>query len=140
MNLKTIEWKNNSIRIIDQTKLPGKLVFLEIKDLSLLWKAIKELKVRGAPALGGVAGLGVYLGIKDSQAKDFRAFFRDLEKISKYLASSRPTARNLFWGIERMSSTAFLNKHKPMPRTVRKLAEALGVTPEELVTEQPRLI
>jgi len=134
MNLKTIEWKNNSIRIIDQTKLPGKLVFLEIKDLSLLWKAIKELKVRGAPALGGVAGLGVYLGIKDSQAKDFRAFFRDLEKISKYLASSRPTARNLFWGIERMSSTAFLNKHKPMPRIKELLfQEAKKIIEEDRV-------
>ncbi|MDD5596048.1 MAG: S-methyl-5-thioribose-1-phosphate isomerase, partial [Candidatus Omnitrophica bacterium] len=86
MNLKTIEWKNNAIRIIDQTMLPGKLVFLNIKDLPVLWKAIKELKVRGAPALGGAAGLGVYLGVKNSQAKDFRTFSKDLEKVSRYLA------------------------------------------------------
>lgn len=114
MELRTIEWKNNGIKIIDQTKLPGKLEYLHIKDLSVLWEAIKALKVRGAPALGAASALGIYLGIKDSKAKNFLEFNRQLQKTSKYIASSRPTARNLFWGIERMCAVAAKNSKEPL--------------------------
>ena len=100
MDIKTIEWVNNKIRIIDQTELPAKLVYLDISSLNQLWKAIKSLKVRGAPALGAVAGLGVYLGVKDSKAKDLKELNAQLNKVTKFIASSRPTARNLFWGLE----------------------------------------
>jgi len=114
MNIKTIEWKNNRIKIIDQTKLPAKLEYLYIKDLKTLWRAIKALKVRGAPALGAAAALGIYLGIKNFRAKNFGEFNRELHKTARYIASSRPTARNLFWGIERMCSVAVRNKDKPL--------------------------
>ncbi len=114
MHIRTIEWKNKSIKIIDQTKLPLKLEYLYIKDLKSLFRAIKELKVRGAPALGAAAAWGVYLGIKDSKAKNFADFSKDLEKVAKYLASCRPTARNLFWGIERMCSIAVRNQREPV--------------------------
>jgi len=112
MNIRTIEWKNKAIRIIDQTKLPNKFVYLEIRNLKDLWQAIKELKVRGAPALGAAAGLGAYLGIKDSKAKSFKQFFGELEKVVKYIGSSRPTARNLFWGLERMKASALASNAK----------------------------
>ncbi|MFH0791329.1 MAG: S-methyl-5-thioribose-1-phosphate isomerase [Candidatus Omnitrophota bacterium] len=115
MNIRTIEWKNGAIRIVDQTKLPAEFVYLDIKDLKTLWQAIKELKVRGAPALGAAAGLGVYLGIKDCRAKNFAEFERQLDKTIKYLACSRPTAVNLFWGLERMRQTVLTNKNKPLP-------------------------
>ncbi|MDP3732840.1 MAG: S-methyl-5-thioribose-1-phosphate isomerase [Candidatus Omnitrophota bacterium] len=118
--MRTIEWKNNSIKIIDQTKLPGELKYIYIKDLNTLFRAIKELKVRGAPALGAAAALGVYLGIKNSKASNFSEFSQDLHKASRYIASSRPTARNLFWGIERMRSAAARNKHKPLS-VIKKL-------------------
>ncbi len=114
MDIRTIEWKNNSIKIIDQTKLPGKLEYLYIKDLQTLLEAIKALKVRGAPALGAAAALGVYLGIKNSRAKSFNEFSKELHKIARYIASSRPTARNLFWGIERMCNVAARNNDKPL--------------------------
>lgn len=110
--LRTIQWKNNAIRIIDQTKLPGKLEYLEIRDLRTLWQAIKLLRLRGAPALGVASGLGVYLGIKDCAAKNFLEFKARLEKVINYLAHSRPTARNLFWGLERMRNVALENKDK----------------------------
>lgn len=113
MNLQTIDWKNNQIKIIDQTKLPLKLEYLYIKNLKTLWQAIKELKVRGAPALGAAAGLGVYLGIKDSKAKSYAGLMREIERIVKYLATSRPTAINLFWGLKRMSGVVLENKGKP---------------------------
>ncbi len=114
MDIKTIEWKNNSIKIIDQTRLPGELKYIYIKDLKSLFRAIKALKVRGAPALGAAAALGVYLGIKDSRTENFDEFSKELHKVSGYIASSRPTARNLFWGIERMCNAAARNSDKPL--------------------------
>jgi methylthioribose-1-phosphate isomerase len=112
MEIRTIDWVNNKIKIIDQTKLPARLKFLYISDLKSLWHAIKVLQVRGAPALGAAAGLGVYLGVKDLKTQDFREFKDRLEKVIVYLGSSRPTARNLFWGLERMRGVALKNKYK----------------------------
>ncbi len=81
MDIKTIEWQRNSIKIIDQTKLPLKLEYIYIKDIRFLWQAIKTMKIRGAPALGAAAGLGVYLGIKDSTTKNFLEFEKELVKV-----------------------------------------------------------
>jgi methylthioribose-1-phosphate isomerase len=132
MLLQTIAWKNNAIRIIDQTLLPEKLVYLNISSLKSLWQAIKLLKVRGAPALGAAAALGVYLGVKDLRAVDFRDFSKGFEKAAGYIGSSRPTARNLFWGIERMRGVVFRNKHKPVTG-IKKLLfqEALKIIEED---------
>jgi methylthioribose-1-phosphate isomerase len=121
MNIKSIAWENNAIRIIDQTLLPGKLRYLDIRDLKTLWGAIKELKVRGAPALGAAAALGVYLGIKNSKASAFPAFKRELDKVCAYIGSSRPTARNLFWGLERMAGRAQANADKSVSAIKRAL-------------------
>ncbi|MDP2906069.1 MAG: S-methyl-5-thioribose-1-phosphate isomerase [Candidatus Omnitrophota bacterium] len=112
MDIRTIEWKKDAIKIIDQTLLPAELKYIYIKDLKTLWQAIKELKVRGAPALGAAAALGVYLGIAKSKAKDAGSFLKELDKVALYLAASRPTAKNLFWGIERMRSAALKNKYR----------------------------
>ncbi len=113
-DIKTIEWKNQGIKLIDQTKLPERFVYFYTKDLKTLWQAIKELKVRGAPALGAAAALGVYLGIRGSKAVNFIEFKKDLDKVIDYLGSSRPTARNLFWGLERMRDIAVINKDKSL--------------------------
>lgn len=132
MNIKTIEWKNNAIKIIDQTKLPGELRYLYIRDLRVLWRAIKELKVRGAPALGAAAALGIYFGIKDSKAKTFAKFSQDLGRVTKYIATSRPTARNLFWALERVCGVAVVNRHRSIP-AIKKLifAEAKKIIAED---------
>ena len=114
MIIRTIDWKNNKIRIIDQTKLPQKLVYINIDCLKNLWQAIKVLQVRGAPALGAAAGLGMYLGIKDYSGSVGIKFCRKLNAVAKYIASSRPTARNLFWGIERIQAVALANKEQPV--------------------------
>jgi len=132
MNIKTIEWKNNAIKIIDQTKLPGKLEYLYINDLRTLWKAIRQLQVRGAPALGAAAALGAYLGIKNSKAKNFTRFSQELDRVARYIASSRPTARNLFWALERVCSVAVINRHKPIAK-IKKLifSEAQRIIEED---------
>ncbi|MDI6606813.1 MAG: S-methyl-5-thioribose-1-phosphate isomerase, partial [Candidatus Omnitrophota bacterium] len=134
MNIKTIEWKKGCIKLIDQTKLPGKLEYLYVRDLKALWQAIKLLKVRGAPALGAAAALGVYLGIKDSRAKNFAKFRKELDRVARYLASSRPTARNLFWGLEMMCSAAVKNKDQSISRIKRLLFEQA----EEIIEEDRR--
>lgn len=134
MDIRTIEWKNGKIRLIDQTKLPQRFEYIDIADLKTLFHAIKFLKVRGAPALGAAAGLGVYLGIKDSKAKDFSQFNKEMDKVILYIASCRPTARNLFWGLERIRKVAQENKNKPVS-LIKKLLfkEANKIVEEDRV-------
>ena len=114
MHIRTIDWKDNKVRLIDQTRLPHKLVYIYIDRLKDLWQAIKIMQVRGAPALGAAAGLGMYLGIKDYVCSDWSKFSRKLNSVAKYIGSSRPTARNLFWGIERIQAVALANKNQPI--------------------------
>ncbi len=114
MEIKTIDWVNNKIKIIDQTKLPLKLEYIYIKDIKTLWQAIKEMQVRGAPALGATAALGVYLGIKNSRANNFTEFSKEINRVIDYIGSSRPTARNLFWGMERIRRVMLMHKNKPI--------------------------
>lgn len=133
MYIRTIDWKNNKIRIIDQTKLPRNLVYINIDNLKSLWQAIKIMQVRGAPALGAAASLGMYLGIKDYSGSDWFGFKRKLDATAKYIASSRPTARNLFWGIERICSTALNNKNKPVAKIKQLiLAEGKKIMQEDM--------
>lgn len=107
MELQSISWHNGAIRIIDQTFLPERLKFLVIRDIRTLWEAIKLLRVRGAPAIGAAGALGVYLGVKDFNARTSAQLLKKIDSVGAYLGSSRPTARNLFWGIEKMQKTAF---------------------------------
>lgn len=112
MAVETIKWNNGAIKIIDQTALPNRLVYLRYKDVKTFWHAIKKLEVRGAPALGIAAAYGVYLGIKDSRAQGYPKFKNELEGVIKFLGSARPTAVNLFWGLEKMRNVAIKNKGK----------------------------
>lgn len=112
--IDTIRYEKGSIYIIDQTKLPTELVVIEIDDVKECWDAIKELKVRGAPAIGIAAAYGVVVGVKDIDENNFENFYKELKKISDYLASSRPTAVNLFWALERMNKVALDNKELPI--------------------------
>ena len=135
MNIRTIDWLNNKVRLIDQTKLPQKLVYIDIDNPRDLWQAIKIMQVRGAPALGAAAALGVYLGIKDYTGKDPKGFWRKLEKTAKYIASSRPTARNLFWGIERVCLAAKKNRKKVIFKIKQAiLYEAKKIMQEDMVS------
>jgi len=108
--IRTIAWTDNQIRLINQAKLPRELEYIHIKDVKALWQAIRKMNVRGAPALGAAAALGVYLGLRGSKAKKFSRFKHELTKVIRYIGSSRPTARNLFWGLERIQGVVFKNK------------------------------
>lgn len=111
MPVETIAWKNNKVRYIDQTLLPRKVKFVECGDVRRLWKAIKRLEIRGAPAIGIAGALGVLLAANRSRAKDPETLMKEIDKASKYLASSRPTAVNLFWALARMDWVARKNRH-----------------------------
>ena len=126
--IATIEWKNGKVRLIDQTKLPGKLVYIECGGVKTMWHAIKRLQVRGAPAIGIAACLGVVLGIKDSKAKDFSSFMKKLDAVIRYLGSARPTAVNLFWALDTMRNVAVKNSSRNIVEIKKLLLkEALEV-------------
>jgi len=120
MNLQTVQWQTNQIKIIDQTQLPQRLKYLYLNNLKSVYQAIKKMQVRGAPALGALTALGVYLGIKDINTENFFKFNQQLNRVIKYLANSRPTARNLFWALERMREVVLKNKNKPI-KEIKKI-------------------
>ena len=106
MTLKTLEWKNNSVVMIDQTKLPNELVFVEYSDYNDVARAIKTLVVRGAPAIGVSGAFGMALAALQSKATTNEELIEDLEKAKKVLFETRPTAVNLAWGLERIMEVA----------------------------------
>ncbi|WP_374724557.1 S-methyl-5-thioribose-1-phosphate isomerase [Calidifontibacillus erzurumensis] len=96
--------EKNALILLDQTLLPNEKVFLELTKVEDIWDAIYELKVRGAPAIGIAAAYGVYLGTKMSKAENYDQLYEDFKKVKDYLATSRPTAVNLFWALDRMEA------------------------------------
>ncbi len=103
---------NSELIIIDQTLLPADSVYINLKTQQQIWEAIYELKVRGAPAIGVAAAYGIYLGAKALTATDYNGFYTEFIKLKEYLASSRPTAVNLFWALDRMDACVKRNKDK----------------------------
>lgn len=95
---------NSELIILDQTLLPNEKLFLRLTSQNQIWEAIYSLRVRGAPAIGVAAGYGIYLGTKESKADSCEDLYKDFTKAKEYLASSRPTAVNLFWALNRMDS------------------------------------
>jgi len=110
MPLPTITWENNAVCIIDQTKLPLEKIFITISTKEKMWEAIKMLKIRGAPAIGIAAAFGVYLGIRDYNSSSFEGFLKKLNEVCDYIGSSRPTAVNLFWAMERIKRLVLNNR------------------------------
>ena len=103
MPIPTIYTENRKVYIIDQTLLPIEKKYIEIKDEKDMWDAIKKLKIRGAPAIGIAAAFGVWLGVRNFKGS-FNEFMKRFEEVCSYLATSRPTAVNLFWAIDRMKN------------------------------------
>lgn len=98
----TVEWKDGAVRLLDQSRLPTQVEFLDCRDYRAVAQAIRELKVRGAPAIGVTAAMGIALGAGSLNTTDYGAFVTAIGEICDHLAASRPTAVNLFWAIARM--------------------------------------
>ena len=120
MPVKTLEWVgglDGCLRLIEQTLLPTRFETIDCHTVEAVWDAIKVLRVRGAPAIGIAAAYGVVLGVRDASDDEFYA---RLARVTEYLASSRPTAVNLFWALDRM--TAFAEASRPLARDALKQA------------------
>ncbi|MEO1994956.1 MAG: S-methyl-5-thioribose-1-phosphate isomerase [Planctomycetaceae bacterium] len=105
----TLRWcgdTDGTLKLIDQTRLPMETVEIDCVCVEDVWQAIRRLSVRGAPAIGVSAAYGVVLGVQQSTLKTRADFDARLDEVIDYLASSRPTAVNLFWALERMRSVA----------------------------------
>jgi len=106
MSLKTIEWKDNSVIMIDQTKLPNELLFVTYTDYKQVANAIKTLVVRGAPAIGVSGAFGLALAALQSNASAKEEMINDLNSAKNVLFETRPTAVNLAWGLEKIMEVA----------------------------------
>ena len=127
--LQTISWTGSAARLLDQTKLPTENVYLDIIDERQMWDAIRRLVVRGAPAIGVAAAFGVYLGVRHYEG-DRGGMLCRVQGVCDYLATSRPTAVNLFWALERMKRVA---SEQPDPPGIKRrlLEEALAMLEED---------
>ncbi|MBI4228325.1 MAG: S-methyl-5-thioribose-1-phosphate isomerase [Deltaproteobacteria bacterium] len=122
-SFKTIEWKDDRVVMIDQRKLPLVETYVECLTFEEVAKAIKDMVVRGAPAIGVAAAMGMALGALKSERKDKGEFLRELEEISTVLSKTRPTAVNLFWALSRMKDVVDRNCERDIDFIIRSLVE-----------------
>ena len=135
MNVDTVALDDarGALVIIDQTRLPGEVHILSLTDQKEIWEAIYLLKVRGAPAIGVAAAIGIYLAAKGIQAEDYDAFYEQFKQAKDYLASSRPTAVNLFWALDRMERVVLNSRQLPVSDIKRLLHdEAVAIREEDI--------
>jgi len=131
---RTIQWiggPDGFVRLLDQTLLPTEVAYRDCRRIEDVWEAIRSLRVRGAPAIGIAAAMGVVVGIQDCQARD--EFSKRLQDVTAYLRTSRPTAVNLFWALDRMERTARPHLERESPERLTKLLldEALAIEEED---------
>ena len=131
--INTMQWcEDNSLKIIDQTKLPNEIVYIICRDYKRVGDAIKKLEVRGAPAIGAAAAYAMVLGwneLLDNSILDNRIILSEFEKIKTYLDSMRPTAINLFWGTKKIYDIAhrFSDEGYDLYVIQKKLLEAANI-------------
>ncbi len=135
MPLTTIAWRDGKIRMIDQTRLPGELVYLEIDQLEVLAEAIKSLRVRGAPAIGVAGAFGILLSAQAAIPNDKENFFDRLGRDADFLRRTRPTAVNLGWALDRMQAVAQQHRAESIDQIRARLQnEALTIFEEDRQT------
>ncbi|MDP6625087.1 MAG: S-methyl-5-thioribose-1-phosphate isomerase [Nitrospinota bacterium] len=131
--IKTIEYTDGIVRMIDQTKLPREEVYVEYRDYKDVSDAIRNMLIRGAPAIGVAAAMGVSLGANEIKADNYESFLPKFQQICDLLAGSRPTAVNLFWAIKRMKKILEDSREKPVDEIKKILkAEAIKIWKEDI--------
>ena len=135
--IPTVEWKDGIVRMLDQTKLPLEIVYNDCKDYQTVARGIKELWVRGAPAIGVSAAMGLALGARQITAGSFDEFWPKFEEICAHMAATRPTAVNLFWAIERIKTFVQANKDKDL-NSIREMLvdESQRMIEEDIATNK----
>ncbi|MDR0952472.1 MAG: S-methyl-5-thioribose-1-phosphate isomerase [Oscillospiraceae bacterium] len=135
MNLETVtmDEEAGALVIIDQTKLPDTVELLSLTRQADIWDAIYLLRVRGAPAIGVAAAIGIYLAAKDIETDDYESFYAQFKAAKDYLASARPTAVNLFWALDRMEKLVTDNADKSVAEIKTLLRdEAVKIKEEDI--------
>lgn len=108
---RSIEWKDNALKLLDQRRLPAETVYLELRDAQAVAEAIRSMTVRGAPAIGAAAAYGLALAALNSKAVQTAELIRELEQAADIFRASRPTAVNLFWAIQRVMDRVNASRH-----------------------------
>jgi methylthioribose-1-phosphate isomerase len=121
--VKAIEWKDGKVIMLDQTKLPLEVTYIECLDYRKVAESIKKLRIRGAPAIGIAAAMGVALGAQDIRAANFDEFMKALDPVFNEMLSTRPTAVNIRWAVDRISSFLTEKKDEPVDRLKELLVE-----------------
>jgi methylthioribose-1-phosphate isomerase len=135
--IKTIEYIDGIVRMIDQTRLPLEKKFIDCRTIEEIGHAIKTMVIRGAPAIGVAAAMGVSLGAGSIEASTFEGFYQELEEKCNRLGQSRPTAVNLAWAIKRMKNVAQSNKSLSIIDLKSRLKEeALTILTEDIATNE----
>jgi methylthioribose-1-phosphate isomerase len=130
---QTIAWKDNKVVILDQRRLPADEVYLECSDVAAVAEAILTMAIRGAPAIGIAAAMGLALGALGIARKDFSSFYKELHAICNSLKATRPTAVNLRWALERMKGVCEANQEKGVEAIQGLLVgEALALLEEDI--------
>ena len=132
-HINTVDFNEDktALRIIDQTRLPGNFVVIDLRTPEEFWDAIYKLKVRGAPAIGVAAAIGMYLCVRESKAETYEDFRGEAEKYRDYLASSRPTAVNLFWALNKMYDVVLVHSGD----SIADIKEAMREAAEEILQD-----
>ncbi len=135
--VKTLEWTADGVRFIDQRKLPTEEVYVLCRTYGEVAEAIRNMTVRGAPAIGVAAAMGIALGVRDSQAQTTSELRQELERISDAIGATRPTAVNLFWAIRRMRQVFDQNSALPPQKLRQRLVdEAQRMYVEDIAANQ----
>ena len=121
--IQTLEWTDKGVRFLDQTKLPTEESYVTATTYQQVADAIRSMVVRGAPAIGVAAGMGIALGVKNSKAETVGDLKKDFDQICSAIGETRPTAVNLFWAIRRMQEKFESLRVRPMPQIKQALIE-----------------
>src|SRR3989442_1623849 len=119
----TLEWTDSGVRFIDQTKLPAEETYVTCKTYEQVADAIRTMVVRGAPAIGVAAAMGIALGVQNSKADSVGELKREFDQICDVMGKTRPTAVNLFWAIRHMRDKFELLGVRPLPQIKQALIE-----------------
>ncbi|MBI5075087.1 MAG: S-methyl-5-thioribose-1-phosphate isomerase [Nitrospirae bacterium] len=121
--VKTIEWKDNKVIMLDQSRLPIDVAYIECRDYLKVAEGIKKLWIRGAPAIGIATAMGIALGAQEIAAQDYKGFLNGLQPVFNTLIATRPTAVNIQWAVERIKAFLAVRKEESVPRLKELLIE-----------------
>ena len=135
--IQTLEWTDQGVRFIDQTKLPTEEIYVNCTTYQQVADVIRNMVVRGAPAIGVSAAMGIALGVKNSKAENVGDLKRDFDQICDVIGKTRPTAVNLFWAIKRMQQKFETVRVRPVPQIKQALIqEAQRMHAEDIAINQ----